>query len=248
MATPSRCAGRANRCLAADWRWARDAHIVRFLVRRILRLLPALVVSVVVTVALIGPLATSLPLAEYFHSEATRAYLGWAVLVGHSFFLPGVCDHNPIAVVNASLWSLPVEAMCYMVLAAVGVVGGLNRFFYAACLAIALAACWQVGGRLPYVVACFAAGGLLFTVRTWPVRAPPKTPAFGDLSYGVYLYTFPFQQLLMQFAPAWHTTIEIGAAVFMATMMAAISWRFVEQPALKLKPRQTGGFMPSPRG
>jgi len=228
--------------------WARDAHILRFLIRRIMRLMPALMVSVVVTVGVIGPAATSLPLAAYFGSEATRAYLGWAVLAGHGFFLPGVFEHNPIAVVNASLWSLPVEAMCYMVVAAVGVVRGLNRWFYAACLALALGACWQVGGRFPHVIACFTAGGLAFTCRTWRMGAPPRTPAFGDLSYGVYLYAFPIQQVIMQVWPEGPVAGQIVAAVVVASSAACLSWRFVEQPALRLKPRQTGGFVPSGRG
>lgn len=61
----------------------------------------------------------------------------------------------------------------------------------------------------------------------------PKVERFGDLSYGLYLYAFPVQQLLvyLQFGSVW-------SVLFMATMtcllLAAASWRLVEQPTLKL--------------
>jgi peptidoglycan/LPS O-acetylase OafA/YrhL len=65
----------------------------------------------------------------------------------------------------------------------------------------------------------------------------PSLSRVGDLSYGIYLYAFPIQQMIAQFF--------IGQiSVFMAIVMAAIptvcfaylSWHLVEKRALTLKP------------
>ena len=58
----------------------------------------------------------------------------------------------------------------------------------------------------------------------------------GDFSYGLYIYAFPFQQLLASLGLQQH-----GVAVFMvtsllgATLLAVFSYRYVEKPALRWK-------------
>jgi peptidoglycan/LPS O-acetylase OafA/YrhL len=58
----------------------------------------------------------------------------------------------------------------------------------------------------------------------------------GDFSYGLYLYAFPVQQLLVHF---WNPRMQpfvLLAASFAITMgLAFLSWHGVEQPLLKLK-------------
>ena len=56
-----------------------------------------------------------------------------------------------------------------------------------------------------------------------------KLPA--DLSYGVYIYAFPIQQLLVTYGHLNHATAILAVIPF-----AAMSWFLVEKPALKLKP------------
>lgn len=57
-----------------------------------------------------------------------------------------------------------------------------------------------------------------------------------DLSYGVYIYAFPLQQLLVMMGA---TPLGIMGNTLLATIlslgMAYLSWRFVEKPALALK-------------
>ena len=64
----------------------------------------------------------------------------------------------------------------------------------------------------------------------------------GDLSYGVYLYGWPVQQLVRVFSPVdapWATLL----LCLPATLACAwLSHRFVEAPALKLKAPVTGGL------
>lgn len=65
----------------------------------------------------------------------------------------------------------------------------------------------------------------------------------GDFSYGVYLYAFPIQQALIHFGVAqwWHQLVAASVITF---FLAALSWRFVESPALRLKRRVHPNKMP----
>ncbi len=57
-----------------------------------------------------------------------------------------------------------------------------------------------------------------------------------DYSYGVYLYGWPVQQALVATGPwARHWWVNIIISLALATGFAALSWRFVEKPALNLK-------------
>ncbi len=107
--------------------WRHSAGPLAFIGKRALRIFPALAVSVLFTVLVIGPLTTELPLAEYLSAPQTRAYLGNIALLTH-FQLPGVFVHNPFPdTVNGSLWTLPYEAFMYLSLLALGMTGLLRR-------------------------------------------------------------------------------------------------------------------------
>jgi peptidoglycan/LPS O-acetylase OafA/YrhL len=54
----------------------------------------------------------------------------------------------------------------------------------------------------------------------------------GDISYGLYIYAFPLQQIL-----AAHGKLSFAAAVAATAPFAIASWFLVEKPALRLKPR-----------
>jgi len=55
-----------------------------------------------------------------------------------------------------------------------------------------------------------------------------------DLSYGIYIYGWPSQQICMALAPI-HLTPDVLSltALALASGFAAISWRFVERPTIK---------------
>ncbi|MCC7369750.1 MAG: acyltransferase [Chloroflexi bacterium] len=60
-----------------------------------------------------------------------------------------------------------------------------------------------------------------------------------DLSYGIYLYAWPVQQLLVQAAgPALNPWTLSLAALVGSGLLAALSWTLVERPALALKRRR----------
>lgn len=96
--------------------WKRDPCYHSYLIKRILRIFPALIVCVLVTAYVIGPMLTTLPFQEYVGHPQTFQYLKNAVLYV-SFSLPGVFEGNPYPyVVNGSLWSLPVEFFMYLMI------------------------------------------------------------------------------------------------------------------------------------
>jgi peptidoglycan/LPS O-acetylase OafA/YrhL len=94
--------------------WARSPRVVPFLLRRVFRILPALVVVVLVTTFVLGPLVSTLGAAGYFGDPGSWAYLRNVTLLP-VYTLPGVFLENPIdGTVNGSLWTLGPEFLCYL--------------------------------------------------------------------------------------------------------------------------------------
>jgi peptidoglycan/LPS O-acetylase OafA/YrhL len=92
-----------------------------FLWRRALRIFPALWLLVILSVFFAGPLLSRFSFAEYFASPTTYTYLRTLFLQNASPVLPGVFENNPLQPgFNGSLWTLPIEAKCYLVLAVFG--------------------------------------------------------------------------------------------------------------------------------
>jgi peptidoglycan/LPS O-acetylase OafA/YrhL len=91
-----------------------------FVCARVLRIYPALVVMVSLTVFCLGAAITTLPLESYFSSEATYRYLikNCTLLSDVSYHLPGVFETVPAKnTVNGSLWTMPIEVKMYLTLA-----------------------------------------------------------------------------------------------------------------------------------
>lgn len=68
-------------------------------------------------------------------------------------------------------------------------------------------------------------------------RGPAALAARHDVSYGLYLYGWPVQQLILPHAD-WHPLTHAAAATAIALVFAALSWFLVEKPALTLKRRR----------
>ncbi|THJ32039.1 acyltransferase [Lampropedia aestuarii] len=111
--------------------WYNDPNIFRFAWRRALRIWPALTLVVACTAFILGPIVTSLPLQDYFTHRATYDYFH-ILRMNIVFVLPGVFENNPYPLgVNGSLWTIPLEVRCYIVLAALGLFGLLkNKYIF----------------------------------------------------------------------------------------------------------------------
>lgn len=90
-----------------------------YTISRILRIFPALLVCVFISVFVVGPLFTNLSLGDFFSQSKTYEYLanGLAFLQ-MKWTLPGVFETNVRNAINGSLWTLTVEVRCYLLLAA----------------------------------------------------------------------------------------------------------------------------------
>lgn len=113
-----------------------------FLNARARRIFPALSLVVILCALLLGPMMSTLDMAQYFSSPSPLTYVLRNLSLFHlQWGLPGVFAATPYgAVVNGSLWTLPIEFALYL---AVGVgVLGLRKLG------------WQQGLLLPLLAIC----------------------------------------------------------------------------------------------
>lgn len=240
-----------------------------YLTKRLLRIEPGLVASLVVTVVLLG-FVTTAPSAEYW-PKAALYVLRNALLYPATYDLPGVFQDVPVAgVVNGVLWTLRLEFTFYLVLMLIRA-----RLALVLALAGACASVWLVmtltqpnwaDEQLTRIGFLGARNGLLFfagaamqicnakvplwlggaSVAAFPFVGPLALPTAvlglvrpgklpADLSYGIYIYAFPIQQVL-----AAHNQLNLVTAILGVLPFAVFSWFLVERPALKLKPGPRG--------
>jgi peptidoglycan/LPS O-acetylase OafA/YrhL len=275
--------------------WLDDSRPGAFVVKRALRLMPALVVAVLVCAFVIGPVATTLPLSDYLRDAQTWAFVTGNVRVFPiEYVLPGVFAQNPYPLaVNGSLWTLPIEVVAYVVILALGWSRALRRRgIVVGALAVTILMRWQLASdrwlgsgtwfhmstvQLWDLVSIFLIGSVLYLYRdrvvlsgrvalgllvayALAVNTPLKTAAFdvalpycllwlafadlpwlrrlarpGDVSYGVYIYAFPVQQLLAAHRPNMDPWLSLLLTVPVTYAVALVSWRLVEKPSLGLK-------------
>ncbi len=110
---------------------------------------------------------------------------------------------------------------------------GIFALLLVACVALGQTSWFYVGSLvfIPY-------GVLVLAYRTSPDLAILTAP--GDVSYGVYIYAFPVQQVIARLwgrglGPAGMLTLSLVPVY----LLALVSWRTIESPALKLKQRFT---------
>ncbi len=258
-----------------------------------LRIYPALSVEVLLSALIVGPLLTQAGLRAYFGDTLFLQYL-LNVTGDIHYLLPGLFLDNPFPrIVNAQLWTVPYELMCYVTIAGLAIIGlqrrrwlgpvsiviltagytvikvrhfhglppviigsvsgmfmltsflaGMSLFLYSERVAWSRSLCAASGiiaGTLvsvvpngDYIVAPFAA---YFTVSLGLMN-PRKLALLrgADYSYGIFLYGFVIQQVLMLLFPAARVWwLNVLLSVPCATAVAALSWHYVEKPALRLK-------------
>ena len=119
--------------------------------------------------------------------------------------------------------------------------GRLPRAWPAIVGVIAYALTYEEGNSSPtnWFVAPFAATAIV----TWAAIAGPRLPPlgkYGDFSYGVYLYHFPIVQALIAAGLFARSPYLAAAVVVMSVALCSyLSWRLIEEPALKRKTRSS---------
>lgn len=173
----------------------RRTLLADFLLARVARIFPALIVALCLTAFVLGPALTTLPLERYFQTSDTWIYAPKnALLVHQQFDLPGLFGANPFrGVVNGSLWTLKYEVACYAGVIAAGYAGLLRpRTVPLVLLAAAAAAGIIPGGdmtmsaRVAILCTAFAVGGGLYVYRA-------RVPISGLLAAGLAALAFAAQ-------------------------------------------------------
>ncbi len=100
---------------------AKSPTVANYLWKRLLRIQPLLVATCILTVFLLGPFLTELPLKNYFGEGHTYSYFRNVLpMFGIQFTLPGVFVHHLADKgVNGSLWTLIVEERMYLLMTVV---------------------------------------------------------------------------------------------------------------------------------
>ncbi len=81
----------------------------------------------------------------------------------------------------------------------------------------------------------FALGYSILFLAFHPLARVPNLVPKNDYSYGVYIYSFPVQQLISSFQPALLPSVHFFLACLLVFPLAVFSWHWVEKPALRLK-------------
>jgi peptidoglycan/LPS O-acetylase OafA/YrhL len=253
---------------------------VKFVIARVFRIWPALIVCILVTVFVVGPIFTNRSLVDYFTAHQTWRYLIKNGLIFHfEAPLTGVFGDG----VNGSLWTLHTEVLCYFIILVIGVLGLLKRKIYVIAVVIILylirhnqyfVYCFNqtanvlqlmffLFGTLSYtfrkyfiidykiglaiisifLISCFLnfpgtqwlsylaliySMLLLATAGFFKRLRPP-----GDFSYGIYIYGFLIQQIIVCLFPKLTSFPSMLVTMPLACIVGGVSWYFIENKAIK---------------
>ncbi len=260
--------------------------LLYYLMSRFLRIYPALIVCVVLSVFVLGFALTDS--SSYWSNQQVWFYL-WrnATAFSTEYFLPGVFANAHEKAINGSLWSLTVEVRLYLIVLIFAVTGILkNRtlfnllFFLVLLTGYFFPEQWLPLFHFPnhlHVAMMFMMGSFSWINRASIPLNPSllcglfffaasqhNTPGFGatyalllpylvfcfafvpgiawfnrisDYSYGVYLYGWIAQQLVLYLNPEMTNALNTFYGCALALVLAMASWHWIERPALSLKDR-----------
>ena len=271
--------------------WLRSRGLLDYLRRHSLRIIPGFLVAVAFSSLIAGPMLAA-DAGQYWSRFEVRPFVIGALNLEGAY--------SPGPTTNGSLWSIRYEFLCYLVVAAMGLIGLLRRrglvvlalvgclgiyasqlhlglkmpgsrltwfwgfpdfwprlaanflagvCFYlyagrvvlsgrlaiAAAIGLILAAAFPTGRLLPLLIPPLG-GYLLFYLAYLPAGRLSDIAKRGDLTYGLYLYAFPVQLLLVAwFRPRLDPLGLFFAATALTSILAALSWHLVERPCLRLR-------------
>ena len=94
---------------------SKNSNIIDFFKKRVVKILPPLFIVLLITVLIIGPLTTTLSIKQYFIDLSWLKYLLKNMLLITTHTINGVLESNAYyQSINGSLWTLPVEFLCYI--------------------------------------------------------------------------------------------------------------------------------------
>ncbi|WP_369933988.1 acyltransferase family protein [Xanthomonas tesorieronis] len=234
--------------------WLKDPDVFRFCARRTLRVLPALCVSIPLTLAVIAALGLmGFPDNPRHRTNGSLWTIKYEVCCYALLLLAGVATRRPSLVLATGIF-------CYFVLSGAqdgaSFLADFGLFFAAGSLLRAYPILRKtLPGLLSLTIGCALLRidqttlGLVFIVPPLAIAIGLRSWAgmrdisrFGDLSYGIYIYAWPVQQIAVALMGRRTPCFELLVIAIPATFaLAAASWHLVEKKALRFKPDRRSG-------
>ncbi|TCW84397.1 acyltransferase [Burkholderia sp. SRS-46] len=232
--------------------WERDPHVLRFALKRVLRIWPGLFVATVLAAFVLGPLVSRLPAAEYFHDPSLWRYLN-NLRLKMTFELPGVFEHNPYPnAVNGSTWTIPFEVRWYVYLLIGGALTLIRRRAVVLVAAVLLAVQYfavyraEINPVKAYSTdfgLYFCAGALMWLYRdAWATRRPVAimlaalsgaSACFaGQTLLGALLFIAPLVVMFGEAATPYFRRfgrfgdLSYGVYIYAFVVQQTLAWRF----------------------
>ncbi|MGB0886899.1 MAG: acyltransferase family protein [Vicingaceae bacterium] len=274
--------------------WERKKNVLDFFIARILRIYPAVIVVVLLSVFVLGAILTTENLTDYLTHNLTQKYLQNVSLFRMYYYLPEVFNTNPISSINGSLWTLPYEFTCYLFVGILGLLTILNKKIIALLLFVFLLIIelffptevrtlvipiigidfktfytlflYFISGSMFYIlkqhikfniviaiiavliiygsidtfifniISAILLPYIILTIAFFKPLPFKKIAKHGDFSYGLYLYAFPVQQLVVFiFGENISLVLMIILSFLFSLPLAILSWKLIENPALQLR-------------
>ena len=128
-------------------------NIFQFLLARGLRIYPALIVCMCLTVFVLGPIVSNSPT---YWSYETFYYLLYncSLFINYLLYLPGVFDNLPDKAINGPIWTILIELRLYVVTAFLHILGIISRRRFFNFLYFVLVAVFYLRSdiRIPFLV------------------------------------------------------------------------------------------------
>lgn len=186
--------------------------VADFALARVARIYPGLLVVLLLTVLVLGPIFTALPVGRYFGDRHTWTYIFHNLALRHpQWTLPGVLvtDRGPSAI-NGSLWTLFYEVSCYLIVVAAGLIRLSRPLTFPIIMAGALLPFflmdWEKSGEtVTLLFLSFALGAAAHVYRRHvPVSGwlASGLAAIAALAYGSPIYP-PLYALAVSYGALW---------------------------------------------
>lgn len=171
--------------------WLREPKLKAFLKKRFTRIVPGYLTSALLSTLAVGLLAPGSPL--FFTHLGKRYLFSLARLTAPS--TPPVFPGLPFPTVNASLWTIGYEALCYLFVAVLGASGLLKRRYVWLGFTLVLVAGfnWSDSPLLRLTTAFFLGGAFLLYAEWIKRRALAVAFAFGAVLLAGALHSAHFE-------------------------------------------------------
>ena len=148
---------------------------LRFAAKRALRIYPGLLLCLLLSAFVLGPLVSSLPVGQYFRDSGAYLFaFSNFTMIDPTRTLPGVwfTKWDAGGVVNGPLWTVPCEVLMYLMVLGLGLLRALNLPVLLVLFVLGLGGIWfdtassdYVSGSALWLLSFFVAGMILYRLR-----------------------------------------------------------------------------------